>query len=180
MVILLEWRAINYRIRVVKTQDLTICRQNNLIQRKKTQVSSSKENQKKVKSDRKGGRYNTHPTNQRICSFCSEGVHLATNGSANNKIIQYFSCEMFVWKKLQTRFPDLQKKKKCFLCLYSESGRDKVKHGAGHFQRIFTCQDKRHDKYMQREAPAQAFIQALLSTAVFSQKIEFFYCLLSQ
>lgn len=99
-----------------------------LIQRKKTQTSISKGNQKRKITDRKGRRYNTHlmdSKSQTICSFCREGEHVAINRATNSKKIQYYSCETFTQMKPKATFHELQKQKLCFQCLYPRAYKEK-------------------------------------------------------
>ena len=107
-------------------KEARVHQQRSLLQRTSFRVTP---NRKEDSFDsKKGYRGSSHIADggkiQKICSFCEESDHVATNGPNQSKIIQYFSCRKFVEMTPKYRFAELQKKGFCFQCLYPGAEKD--------------------------------------------------------
>ena len=82
-----------------------------------------------------------------VCAICGAKDHVATNGPAGTKIIQYFTCRKFVEMSPTERFNELRRKGLCFQCLYPGAMQNVGKHKDGKCQHDFVCQNPMHDHY---------------------------------
>ena len=78
-------------------KEARVHQQRSLIQRTNFKAPpSKKEDQLDNKKGYRGSSHVADGKTQKICSFCGESDHVATNGPNQTKIIQYFSCRTFV------------------------------------------------------------------------------------
>ncbi|XP_066924707.1 uncharacterized protein [Clytia hemisphaerica] len=100
----------------------------------------------------KGGRstYNTFP-DQSSCYICGATDHTQTNGPSGTKLVQYFSCKVFVEMTPAERFKTLQQKNLCYQCLFPGARRDQGKHKEGQCQQTFICQHPYHQPFKPRK-----------------------------
>ena len=85
------------------------------------------------------------------CYICNsaEGTndHISTLGPGGTRIIQYYTCKIFVEKSPADRLSLLREKGYCFQCLFPGADGTSMKHKEGRCQRDYVCQHILHQKY---------------------------------
>ena len=85
------------------------------------------------------------------CHICGESGHVATLGPGRKKVIQYFSCPVFVGYTCSERMEVIRKKGFCFQCLLPGADGKKGKHADGKCQREFTCKHLSHQRHKMKK-----------------------------
>ena len=98
-------------------------------------------------SGRQDGQSQGSGSNKDTCFICGEEGHNKTNGPKGSKLIQYYSCRVFVEMTPSQRFNVLKKKGYCWQCLYPGALRSNEKHKEGRCQRHFICKHDSHDNF---------------------------------
>ena len=98
---------------------------------------------------------NVNDKNDLICHICGESSndseHVATIGPGGTKVVQYFSCKVFVNKTPAERFALLRRKNLCFQCLLPGADASIGKHKEGKCQHDFTCKHVMHKSYQSKK-----------------------------
>ena len=93
--------------------------------------------------------YNSHMDNEKklSCFLCGESDHTITVDHFGRKVIQYFSCKVFVDKTPKERFQLLLKKGLCYQCLTPGAQVGKGKHSDASCYDKFVCKHRSHSRY---------------------------------
>ena len=128
------------------------------VQQQKILVQSGKvENKEKNVIDKPARYKNYHSSNSAaneenlLCHICGEASanseHVATAGPGGSKVIQYFSCKVFVEKTPAERLAILRNKGYCIQCLLPGASGSQGKHKDGKCQHDFVCKHTAHQRY---------------------------------
>ncbi len=93
----------------------------------------------------------TSKKDQKTCFLCSKDDHVATKGPYGKKLIQYFSCEIFVQMSPGQRFEELKRKGLCYQCLFPGAKINTGKHVEGKCQNTYICKHDSHNTFTSKK-----------------------------
>ena len=95
--------------------------------------------------------YTSSETKPIECSVCGKADHMVTINHFGRRVVQYFSCKMFVDMTPKQRFKLLFDKGFCYQCLSPGATVEHGKHKTALCYNKFVCKHKAHFKYPRKK-----------------------------